>query len=72
MYASTRVLPARPDLDHLRRQARELLDACRRGDIAALAEIRTHYHGAPPRRRSRCTMRNWCLPAPTAIRAGRR
>ena len=33
-------LPARPDLDQLRHQARELLRAAQRGDIEAIARIR--------------------------------
>ncbi|ROP42382.1 ankyrin repeat domain-containing protein [Saccharothrix texasensis] len=33
-------LPARPDLDHLRHQARDLLRAARRDDAAALARVR--------------------------------
>lgn len=42
-----RRLPVRPDLDQLRRQAKELLRACRDGDPAALAEVR-EFHPAPP------------------------
>jgi hypothetical protein len=33
-------LPARPDLDQLRHQAKELLRAAQRGDIEAIARIR--------------------------------
>jgi ankyrin repeat protein len=43
-----RVLPARPNLDHLKRQAKELLAAFRAGDPAATAEVRAHYRGADP------------------------
>lgn len=35
-------LPARPNLDHLRRQAKELLAAFRAGDAEALATLREH------------------------------
>lgn len=42
-----RRLPVRPDLDQLKRQAKELLEAIRRGDSDALAELRTH-HPEPP------------------------
>ena len=42
-----RRLPVRPDLDQLKRQAKELLKAIRRGDSDALAELRTH-HPEPP------------------------
>jgi hypothetical protein len=46
-----RPLPESPDLDQLRRQARELLRACRAGDPAALAALREHAPAAtaPPR-----------------------
>ncbi|MBX7186668.1 MAG: ankyrin repeat domain-containing protein [Vicinamibacteria bacterium] len=42
-----RRLPVRPDLDQLKRQAKELLKAIRRGDPDALAELRVH-HPEPP------------------------
>src|SRR5436190_17613436 len=42
----TRTLSARPNLDQLKRQAKELLDAFRAGDAEARAEIDTHYRGA--------------------------
>lgn len=42
-----RRLPVRPDLDQLKRQAKELLKAIRRGDSDALADLRTH-HPEPP------------------------
>ncbi len=44
---SDRRLPVRPDLDQLRRQAKDLLRAIRRGDPAAVAELREH-HPKPP------------------------
>jgi hypothetical protein len=40
-YASAQ-LPARPSLEQLRNQAKDLLRACRGGDAAALARIRAH------------------------------
>src|SRR5687767_1524397 len=39
----TRTLREHPDLNQLKRQARELLDASRAGDPAALAEVKAHY-----------------------------
>lgn len=36
-------LPERPDLDQLRRRAKELRDAARRGDASALARFARHY-----------------------------
>lgn len=46
--APVRVLPARPSLDQLKRQAKELLAALRAGDPAATAEVRAHYRAADP------------------------
>jgi ankyrin repeat protein len=43
---STRSLPKHPDLDQLRRQAKELLEAFRAGDTTAIAEVQAHYRGA--------------------------
>lgn len=43
-----RALRARPDLDQLRRQAKELLDAVRAGDPDAVAEVDAHMRGATP------------------------
>ena len=40
-------LPERPDLDQLRRQAKELRDAARRGEADALDRFE-HYHGRGP------------------------
>jgi ankyrin repeat protein len=42
----TRALRERPDLDQLRRQAKELLDAFRTGDARAAAEVTAHYREA--------------------------
>jgi ankyrin repeat protein len=44
----TRRLRERPDLDQLRRQAKELLESFRAGDPAAVAEVIGHYHAANP------------------------
>jgi ankyrin repeat protein len=46
--APTRTLSQQPNLDQLKRQAKELLDAFRSGSAAAAAEIHTHYHDADP------------------------
>lgn len=42
-----RTLHERPDLDQLRRQAKELLEAFRAGEPEAIAEVTGHYsrHG---------------------------
>src|SRR4051812_5104888 len=45
-----RVLPARPDLDQIKHQAKELLAAFRAGEPAAMAEVQAHYRGADPQR----------------------
>jgi ankyrin repeat protein len=42
----SRLLRDQPDLDQLKRQAKELLEDFRRGGEAAVAEVRTHYRGA--------------------------
>jgi ankyrin repeat protein len=42
----TRALSADPDLDQLKRQAKELRDAFRAGNLGAHAEVTAHYHGA--------------------------
>jgi ankyrin repeat protein len=41
-------LPERPDLDQLRRQAKELRDAARSGDPGALERVARHHRSAPP------------------------
>src|SRR5579864_9707428 len=38
-----RRLPVRPDLDQIRRQAKELLRAIHAGDTDAIAELREHH-----------------------------
>jgi hypothetical protein len=45
--ASSR-LPARPSLDQLRKQAKDLLHACREGDASALERVRRHKPQADP------------------------
>ena len=42
----TRTLAERPDLDQLKRQAKELLEAFRAGNPPAVAEVAAHYHDA--------------------------
>jgi ankyrin repeat protein len=42
----TRSLRGNPDLDQLKRQAKELLAAFRAGNADAIAEVRAHYRGA--------------------------
>jgi ankyrin repeat protein len=44
----TRALREQPDLEQLKRQAKELLNAFRANDPAAVTEVQTHYHGADP------------------------
>jgi len=41
-------LPERPDLGQLRRRAKELRDAARRGDAEAVERFTRHYPSAPP------------------------
>jgi ankyrin repeat protein len=48
MALPTRTLADRPDLDQLRRQAKELLRAFLHGHADAVAEVSAHYHGADP------------------------
>ena len=47
-HPPTRTLRAHPDLDQLKRQAKELLKAYAAGDVAAVEEVSAHYHGASP------------------------
>jgi len=44
----TRKLPAKPSLKQLKKQAKDLLQAYRAGEAAAVAEVRAHYRGAIP------------------------
>src|SRR5579863_2267294 len=41
-------LPEHPDLDQLRRRAKELRDASRTGDPGAVERLALHHPGAPP------------------------
>jgi hypothetical protein len=45
---ASRTLREHPDLDQLKRQAKELLDAYHHGDRGAIAEVKAHYRGANP------------------------
>ncbi len=45
----TRTLREHPDLEQLKRQAKELLEFFRHGDSAAVAEVHALYDGADPR-----------------------
>jgi ankyrin repeat protein len=45
---ASRTLPARPDLQQLKRQAKELLAAFAAGDALAAAEVSAHLHGGDP------------------------
>ena len=47
-FLPTRVLPKHPDLDQLRRQAKELLDAVREGEPGAVSEASARYPGVDP------------------------
>ena len=44
----TRALREHPDLNQLKRQAKELLAAFLAGEANAVAEVKTHYHDADP------------------------
>jgi hypothetical protein len=44
----TRTLPGHPDLDQLKRQAKELLDAFLIHDATAITEVTAHYRDANP------------------------
>ena len=46
MASKTRALPSQPDLDQLKRQAKELLKAFKAGDAGAIAEVNAHYRDA--------------------------
>ena len=41
----TRAFREHTDLDQLKRQAKELLEAVRGGDAAAINEVKAHYRG---------------------------
>ncbi|HVJ27297.1 MAG TPA: ankyrin repeat domain-containing protein, partial [Vicinamibacterales bacterium] len=47
-HLPTRRLRDRPDLDQLKRQAKELLDGFTAGDAASVAEVGAHFHDADP------------------------
>ena len=45
----SRTVARHPDLDQLKRQAKELLESFRNGEEDASAEVHAHYHDADPR-----------------------
>ena len=45
-HLPTRTLPERPDLEQLKRQAKELLQRFADGEAAAVAEVHAHYRDA--------------------------
>ena len=45
---STRAMRENPDLDQLKRQAKELLEACRASSPEAVAEITAYHRTAAP------------------------
>ena len=47
-FFPTRALPPRPDLEQLKRQAKELLESFVSGETATVAEVAMHYHDADP------------------------
>jgi ankyrin repeat protein len=47
-HLPTRTLREQPDLDQLKRQAKELLQSFKDRESAAVAEVSAHYHGADP------------------------
>jgi hypothetical protein len=53
----TRRMRQHPDLEQLKRQAKELLQAFAAGDSHAVAEVNAHYR-APTHRNSPCTTRS--------------
>jgi len=46
MTTPARSLPPPPNLDQLKRQAKELLAAFRAGDADAIADVQAHFRGA--------------------------
>ena len=48
-HLPTRTLRERPNLDQLRRQAKELVGAFKDGDSGAVAAVNAHYRDADPR-----------------------
>ena len=46
--AATRTLPEKPNLDQLKKQAKDLLNAFRAAEPAAMAEVRAHYGSSSP------------------------
>ena len=48
-HLPTRTLRERPDIEQLKRQAKELFRTFAAGDTVAIAEVNAHYHDADPR-----------------------
>jgi hypothetical protein len=69
-HPPTRAMRDNPDIDQLKRQARELLEAYRAQSPDTIIEVAATI--APRRQRpSRCTTRSSCWRARTGSRAGR-
>jgi ankyrin repeat protein len=47
-HLPTRTLRPQPDLEQLKRQAKDLLHAFKQGESAAVTEVNAHYHDADP------------------------
>jgi len=45
----SRELPAKPNLEHLKKQAKDLLRECQQGDAAAIVRFREFSVGASPK-----------------------
>jgi hypothetical protein len=65
-----RRLPQQPNLEQLKKQAKELLERFRASELTAIAEVR-QFERSPDPPASPSTMRNAFWPAPMASRAGR-
>ena len=69
-HPPTRAMRETPDIDQLKRQARELLEAYRAQSPDSLIEVAAHHRTAS-RSPSPCTTRSSCWRARTGSRAGR-
>jgi hypothetical protein len=67
--APTRRLPQQPNLEQLKKQAKELLERYRAGDAAAIAEINL-YERRPMLPHLLCMMRSACWHERMAMKAG--
>ena len=70
-HPPTRAMRETPDIDQLKRQAKELLEAYRAQSPDAIIEVSAHIAPRRPRP-SPCMTRNSCSRDPTGFRAGRR